>query len=170
MSFSFRKQQVLPVALCYFAKASSLFSVARLSPDPWPQIQIMKRILIKLTGSLLILGISLTLFASFSSLALGSSLNTDASYMETDDIQLTEVPVNTITDQVAEEPAKYNFASAQGASSLRVVPGGEVKGVIRFYNIDGNRTTHITLEAVQAPENWEVEIVPPLHDTEVQSV
>jgi len=66
-----------------------------------------------------------------------------------------------------EEPAKYNFATAQGASNLQVIPGTETKGVIYFYNIDGNRITHISLEVVEAPDNWEVEIDPPLHDIEV---
>ena len=66
------------------------------------------------------------------------------------------------------QPAKYSFASAQGASSLQVIPGGEARGVIYFYDVDGNRITHITLEVVQAPDSWEVEIAPPLHDTEVK--
>ena len=66
-----------------------------------------------------------------------------------------------------EEPAKYSFASAQGASNLQVIPGEECRGVIYFYNIDGNRITHITLGVAEAPGNWEVEIDPPLHDIEV---
>jgi hypothetical protein len=69
---------------------------------------------------------------------------------------------------LAEEDAKYNFASAQGAKELEVIPGGESEGVIYFYNIDGNRITHITLEVSQAPENWQVEIDPPTHDIEVE--
>jgi len=66
-----------------------------------------------------------------------------------------------------EEAPKYNFASAQGSSSLQVIPGSECRGVIYFYNVDGNRITHITLEVVEAPSDWEVEIDPPLHDIEV---
>ncbi len=67
----------------------------------------------------------------------------------------------------ADEPAKYNFASAQGAKELRIVPGEEGSGYIYFYNIDGNRITHVSLEVSQAPSGWEVTIEPPLSDTHV---
>ncbi len=111
----------------------------------------------KLTASIVILGISVVLFVTFSSLALGSSV--DIPKVGSDDIQTTEYSADTTADQVSEEPARYNFASVQGASNLQVVPGGEVKATIRFYNVDGNRTTHITLEIAQIPDSWEVEIV-----------
>jgi len=67
----------------------------------------------------------------------------------------------------AEEEAKYNFASAQGSKQIKVTPGGESRGVVYFYNIDGNRITHVTLKVAQAPDNWKVEIEPPLHETVV---
>jgi len=67
----------------------------------------------------------------------------------------------------AEEPAQYNFASAQGAKDLQGIPGGTCTGYIYFYNIDGNRITHITLEVSQAPDGWEVTIAPPIGETEV---
>ena len=66
-----------------------------------------------------------------------------------------------------EEPAKYNFATAQGGSNFQVIPGQEARGAIYFYNVDGNRITHISLEVIEAPSNWEVEIDPPLHEIEV---
>jgi hypothetical protein len=66
-----------------------------------------------------------------------------------------------------EEAAKYNFASAQGNKELRIPPGQEGNGYIYFYNIDGNRITHITLEVSQAPSGWEVTIEPPLAETQV---
>lgn len=69
---------------------------------------------------------------------------------------------------LALEPAKYNFATAQGDKQIKVIPGKEGKGVIYFYNIDGNRITHVTLEVSQAPSNWEVKIDPPLHETKVE--
>ncbi len=91
---------------------------------------------------------------------LGLKINdADGAYIESDDIQPVEFPADTTADEIAEEPARYNFASVQGASSLGVIPGGEVSGVIRFYNVDGNRITHIALELAQAPDGWEVEIV-----------
>ena len=67
----------------------------------------------------------------------------------------------------ADEPAKYNFASAQGDKELTVTPGGEVRGDLYFYNIDGNRITHLNLEVGQAPDNWEVAVEPPLSETQV---
>ena len=68
----------------------------------------------------------------------------------------------------ADEESKYNFASAQGGKGIAVMPGSEGKGVIYFYNIDGNRITHITLEVSQVPEDWDVEIDPPMHDMQVE--
>lgn len=64
--------------------------------------------------------------------------------------------------------ADYNFASAQANKTITVVPGKEGTGTIYFYNISGDRITHITLEASQAPENWDVEIEPPLGETKVE--
>ena len=69
---------------------------------------------------------------------------------------------------LAQDEAKYNFASAQGSKEIKVVPGDEVWGVIYFYNIDGNRITHITLDVSQAPDSWEVELQPPKHEIEVE--
>ncbi len=57
------------------------------------------------------------------------------------------------------QPDKYSFAPAREASSLQIIPGGEARVAIYFYNVDGNRINHITLE---------VDIAPPLHDTEVK--
>lgn len=88
------------------------------------------------------------------------------------------------------DDAKYNFASAQGSGDLQVIPGSTTTGAIYFYNVDGNRTTYITLEVVADPDDsemevvesepgklyevswgdttWEVEIEPALHDIQVQ--
>ncbi len=68
----------------------------------------------------------------------------------------------------AQDPAKYTFASAQSNKNMRVVPGDEGTGVIYFYIIDGNRITHITLDVSRAPEDWQVEIQPPLHEIQVE--
>jgi hypothetical protein len=69
---------------------------------------------------------------------------------------------------LADEPAKYNFASVQGAKEIGIVPGGEGAGKVYFYNIDGNRITHVTLEVSQAPAGWRVEIQPPPAETQVE--
>jgi len=123
--------------------------------------------LAKLTAGIVILGISLALFVLFSSLALSSPLDIDIPQVGSDDVQPTEYSADTTADQVSGEPARYSFASVQGASILQVIPGGEAKATIRFYNIDGNRTTHIMLEIAQAPDSWDVQIDPPLSDTEI---
>lgn len=67
----------------------------------------------------------------------------------------------------ADEPARYNFASAQGDTELKIPPGKEGRGNIYFYNVDGNRITHITLKVSQAPSGWEVSVEPPLTETQV---
>ena len=67
-----------------------------------------------------------------------------------------------------EEAAKYNFASAQSDKELKIPPGQEGRGKIYFYNIDGNRITHVTLEVSDAPPGWEVNIEPPLTQTQVR--
>ena len=77
---------------------------------------------------------------------------------------LLALPLPVFAD---EEAAKYNFASAQGNKDLKIPPGQEGVGSIYFYNIDGNRITHITLEVSQAPSGWEVTIEPPLSETQV---
>lgn len=69
---------------------------------------------------------------------------------------------------LADDEARYNFASAQGSKQIEVVPGCEGRGVIYFYNIDGNRITHITLDVSEAPDSWDVEIQPPLDEIEVE--
>jgi len=67
----------------------------------------------------------------------------------------------------AQEEAKYNFASAQANKEIMVTPGGEGEGLIYFYNVEGNRITHISLEASKSPASWKVEIEPPQHEIQV---
>jgi hypothetical protein len=69
---------------------------------------------------------------------------------------------------LAQESAKYNFASAQGSKDIKVIPDGESSGILYFYNIDGNQITHVVLEVSQAPADWQVTIQPPLGETRVE--
>ncbi len=69
---------------------------------------------------------------------------------------------------LAEEPARYNFASVQGSQNIQILPGGDGTGNMYFYNIEGNRITHVTLETGQAPLGWQVEIQPPPGETQVE--
>ena len=64
------------------------------------------------------------------------------------------------TGAAAEEP-RYNLSSIQQGKSIAVPPVGEGRASIFFYNIDGNRITHLSLTVSQAPEGWEVRIEPP---------
>ncbi len=66
-----------------------------------------------------------------------------------------------------EEAAKYNFATAQGAKEISVIPGGETRGQIYFYNIDGNRITHVSLTVKEGLAGWDITILPPLGETTV---
>ncbi len=61
---------------------------------------------------------------------------------------------------IAQEQAKYNFGTMQAAKELNVNPGGEISTKLYFYNIYGNRATHIKLEIIEAPENWQIELSP----------
>ncbi len=69
---------------------------------------------------------------------------------------------------LAEESARYNFASVQGSQNIQILPGSDGTGNMYFYNIEGNRITHVTLEVSHAPAGWQVEIQPPLGDTQVE--
>lgn len=62
----------------------------------------------------------------------------------------------------AQESAKYNLGSAQGAEDLTVSSGNDVVAKIYFYNVFGNRTTHIALSVATAPGDWGIEILPEL--------
>ena len=69
---------------------------------------------------------------------------------------------------LAQEPAKFNLATAQIDSSVSVSPGGQKAGRIALYNIDGNRTTHIILGVTQAPEGWQVDFEPSVTEVQVE--
>ncbi len=65
------------------------------------------------------------------------------------------------------ESAKYNFGSMQPSKELRASPGDEIATKLYFYNLYGNRITHIVLSTAQAPEGWNVSIEPDVHDAQV---
>ncbi len=61
---------------------------------------------------------------------------------------------------LAAEEARYSFASAQGGGQIAVPQAGEGRGTLYFYNVDGNRITHVSLRVSQAPADWEVSVEP----------
>lgn len=60
----------------------------------------------------------------------------------------------------AEDIPQYNFGTMQAGKSFSVQPGQEITTKLYFYNIYGNRPTHIKLSVIEKPENWQVEIIP----------
>lgn len=64
----------------------------------------------------------------------------------------------------AQEPAEYNFGTLQKDRIIVIEPGKSATTKILFFNIWGNRITHITLSVAEAPEGWKVDIEPKLHN------
>lgn len=56
----------------------------------------------------------------------------------------------------------YNFGTMQGGSSLNVAPGQEISTKIYFYNIYGNRPTHIKLNVVSNIKDLAISFLPAL--------
>jgi len=69
---------------------------------------------------------------------------------------------------LAQEQPKYNFGSMQPVKELTIAPGDTVTTKLYFYNIYGNRITHISLFASEAPEDWDISFNPSLHETSVR--
>ena len=61
---------------------------------------------------------------------------------------------------MSQQEAVYNLASIQPEKCIVIEHGGHETGLIYFYNVDGNRATHIKLEVSNSPSNWEVQIQP----------
>jgi len=61
-----------------------------------------------------------------------------------------------------EEPV-YNFGSMQSSKYIFVEPGEKTVAKLYFFNIHGNRVTHIKLYAQDTPLGWEVEFRPARH-------
>ena len=70
---------------------------------------------------------------------------------------------------LSQQEAIYNLASIQPDKHLEIEAGGHSTALLYFYNIDGNRTTHIKLKLSSCPENWQVEIQPPLQQTVIDT-
>lgn len=64
---------------------------------------------------------------------------------------------------LAQEAPRYNFGSMQPEKSLVIEPGKSITTKLYFYNIHGNRITHIVLSIASAPQGWDIKIEPGLH-------
>ncbi|MHB1007626.1 MAG: hypothetical protein ACYC3S_18590 [Chloroflexota bacterium] len=58
------------------------------------------------------------------------------------------------------EETAYNFASARDVGTIVVPTNGEGSGRMYFYNVDGNRITHITLMLRDGTPGWEARLEP----------
>jgi len=59
----------------------------------------------------------------------------------------------------------YSYATAVPELSLVVTPDDlTTSGIIYFYNVDSNETTHVAMEVVSAPDDWIVTFTPALHE------
>ena len=61
-----------------------------------------------------------------------------------------------------------NAACSIGANPLsmeaRAVPGQTVFATWNLYNLYGDRTTHVKLDAIEAPSDWKISFEPELHE------
>ena len=68
----------------------------------------------------------------------------------------------------AEEPPKYNFATTTASSTIFIEPGETLKvPAVYFYNIYGNRITHVSLYLKDYPPGWKVKFEPEMHEIQV---
>ena len=65
---------------------------------------------------------------------------------------------------LASVSAGYNFGSMQPEKVFSLNPGQEFMTKIYFYNVYGDKPTHVKLEIVEQPEDWDVELIPELEE------
>ncbi len=70
---------------------------------------------------------------------------------------------------ISQGEAVYNLASIQPDKHIEIEAGGHGTGLIYFYNVDGNRATHIKLEVSSSQENWQLEIQPSPQQTVIDT-
>lgn len=69
---------------------------------------------------------------------------------------------------LAEEGPKYNFGTTAASGTILLEPGQNMKvPAIYFFNVFGNRITHVSLTLTDYPKGWNVKIEPELHEVQV---
>ena len=69
---------------------------------------------------------------------------------------------------LAEEAPTYNFGTTQAGGAILIQPGETLKvPAIYFFNIYGNRITHVSLYMTGAPKGWDVKLEPEMHEIQV---
>lgn len=69
---------------------------------------------------------------------------------------------------LAEDAPKYNFGTTSAGGTILIQPGETLKvPAIYFFNIYGNRITHVNLELSNTINGWDVKIEPERHNVQV---
>jgi hypothetical protein len=69
---------------------------------------------------------------------------------------------------VAEEAPRYNLATTQVNPTIIIQPGETLRvPAIYFFNIYGNRITHVSLSLTDFPKGWNVKLEPEMHEIQV---
>lgn len=69
---------------------------------------------------------------------------------------------------LAEDAPKYNFGTTAAGGMIFIQPGETLKvPAIYFFNIYGNRITHVSLELTSTIKGWDVRIEPELNNVQV---
>ncbi len=69
---------------------------------------------------------------------------------------------------LADDAPKYNFATTQANPTISIQPGDTISvPAIYFFNIYGNRITHVSLSLTSAPNGWNVKLEPEMHQIQV---
>ncbi len=69
---------------------------------------------------------------------------------------------------MAEKAPKYNFATTQATPTINIQPGETLRvPAIYFFNIYGNRITHVSLSITDFPKGWIVKLEPEMHEVQV---
>ncbi|MEM0475762.1 MAG: hypothetical protein QW343_03135, partial [Candidatus Norongarragalinales archaeon] len=62
------------------------------------------------------------------------------------------------------EGGQYNFGTMQGQKLVAVEPGKTAETKLYFFNVRGNRDTHVSISIDEVPPGFKVELEPPLHN------
>ena len=62
------------------------------------------------------------------------------------------------------EGGEYNFGTMQAQKFIAVEPGKTAEATLYFFNVNGNRDTHVSLSLSEVPAGFTAEIIPAAHN------
>lgn len=62
------------------------------------------------------------------------------------------------------EGGEYNFGTMQAQKFIAVEPGKSADATLYFFNVHGNRDTHVSLALTNVPQGFSAEIIPAVHN------